>query len=73
MPVKNGTRFARDENGQRVAVEGRLPWPGIITGYNARCSCSWAMNWARGYASYEVKFVDEACPEHGEEVRRGRS
>jgi hypothetical protein len=35
-------------------------WPGITTGHDARCSCTWA----RWHGTYQVKFRDAMCVNH---------
>jgi hypothetical protein len=45
-------------NSVRYAVHAA--WPGIRTGWDARCSCTWAQ---RG-GVYQVKYRDAMCVNH---------
>ena len=51
-----------------VRYASGIPWPGITTGHDARCSCTWA-----SYGGvYQVKYLDASCV-IGEHHPRGRA
>jgi hypothetical protein len=59
--------MARARNGQHIDQATRKPytsnpaWPGISTGHNAFCLCTWAMK----DGLYQVKNRNLACPLKG--------
>lgn len=49
--------------GTRMVYATSAMWPGIYTGHNALCSCTWARKTAE--AMPEVKVRHAACIIHG--------
>jgi hypothetical protein len=55
------TRRARGEGGAGDRSRMCDLWPGICRGFDARCSCTWALM----AGVYQVKLRDAMCVNHG--------
>jgi hypothetical protein len=62
---EGGPAAGGPQNSVRYAVQAA--WPGISTGWDARCSCTWVMR----DGVYQVKFRDAMCVNHMTGAVRG--